>query len=208
MDAGSRKFILVMLILNFLTNCESSKNPEEILFEKAKTQNFIEFKNEGSDFMFFQGGNFLEDSSRQALFITAPSDSIYNIELYILNKEKWDLIDKMENLKAFPSQFEITFDDYNFDEQTDIFVQVSASQGYSFSKGHLIIVNPKTKKFELHEEARELGNMKPDSTQKIVFSEISHGYNSNDSLEISILSNKWVDGKLKTIEEKRVVKKP
>jgi hypothetical protein len=209
MDVGSWKFILVMLILSFLTNCESSKNPEKLLFEKAKTQNFVELKNESSaDFMFFQGGNFLEDSTIQALFITAPSDSTYNIELYSLNQENWDLVDKMENLKAFPSQFEITYNDYNFDEQTDLFVQVSASQGYSVSKGHLLIVNPKSKKFELHNEARELGNMKPDYTQKIVFSEISHGYNINNSREISILSNKWIDGKLKTIDEKRIIMKP
>lgn len=207
MRAGRWMLLFCILIVQ---SCKESKpSITDELFEEAQHAEYVDFTRDNpTEFLYFKSGFFLDKSSKHALVISSKDFKMYKIQNYILNKNNWELINQIDSLEAFPSQFEITFDDYNFDEQTDIFIQVSVSQGYSLSKGHLIIINPKTKKFELHEEARNLGNMKPDFDQKVVFSELSHGVNLNNNREISILSNKWVDGKLKTIDEKRVVMKP
>lgn len=205
---GVGRWMLLFCIL-ILQSCKESK-PSIIdeLFEKAQSEDYVDFiRDNPSEFLYFKSGFFLDESSKNALLISSKDFKIYKIQHYILNKNNWKLINQIDSLEAFPSQFEITYNDYNFDEQTDIFIQVSASQGYSLSRGHLLIVNPKTKKFSLHEEARNLGNMKPDSDQKVVFSELSHGYNLNNNREISILTNKWVDGKLKTIDQEKIIMK-
>lgn len=155
-----------------------------------------------SSVLFFTSGNILNKNNKNALVITCPTDTTYLIRLYKRNDTNWQLTDSLSGLDAYPSQLEVTFKDYNFDKQTDIFVQVTASQGWSLSRGHLLIVDPKTNKMINHTEARELANMEPDPTTKTVFSELSHGYNLKDQLQLTIFRNKWINGQLKTVSRK------
>ena len=71
-------------------------------------------------------------------------------------------------IDANPTQFYLDFKDYDFDGHKDIYLQRSASNGWSLSRGCLIIVNPQTKKLMEHKEANNLANMNPDFENKII----------------------------------------
>lgn len=77
--------------------------------------------------------------------------------------------------------------------------------GHGLSRGHLLIVDPVTKKLTNHKEARRLANMNPDPKTKIVTSESWNGYNTQGQGEMTLFSNRWINGKLKAIKEKNIL---
>ena len=189
--------------------------PETIseFLDKALTIDTIEFNNEFEfdtykSFLFFKSGHIISKTEKNALIVFCPTDTMYTIKLYSVKDGKWQLSDSISGLDAFPTRFDAIFDDYNFDEQTDIYIQVTASDGWSLSRGHLLIINPKTKKFELHPETRALANMKPDKKARTVLSEEWIGYDMQNQIQLTILTNKWVKGQLKTTSKKNIKIKP
>jgi hypothetical protein len=160
----------------------------------ATTRDTLEFQC-SKPFLFFKSGNFLSSAEKNAIVIFCPTDTTCSVRLYSLTKKSWELTDSVAKLDAFPSQFELRLADYNFDKQKDIYIQVSASQGYLF------IIDPVTKKLTRHDEARDLANMKPYSKTKTVVSETWNGYNDKNQHELTVFTNKWVNGKLKTIRK-------
>ena len=176
------------------------------LLDIATTKDTLEIKN-SEPFLFFKSGTILSSTEKNAIVIVCPTDTTYEIRLYSQKNKSWELTDSVAKLDAFASQFELTLDDYNFDKQKDIYIQVSASQGYSLSRGHLFIIDPVTKKLTRHEEARDLANMKPDPKTKTVVSEIWNGYNYKNQHELTVFTNKWLNGQLKTIKKKNITVK-
>ena len=179
------------------------------LLKKALTSDTVEFNNEFEfdtykSFLFFKSGHILSKTEKNAVVVTCSTDSTYMVELYSLQSDQWKLTDSISGLEAFPTQFDPIFDDYNFDGQTDIYIQVSASNGWSLSRGHLIIIDPKTKKFELHSETRDFANMTLDVKTKTVKTELWNGYDMKGRHQLTIFTNKWVNGQLKTISEKDI----
>lgn len=180
------------------------------LFKKALTSDTVEFNNEFEfdtykSFLFFKSGHILNKTEKNALVVTCPTDSTYTVRLYSLQTDQWKLLDSISDLEAFPTQFDPIFDDYNFDGQTDLYIQVSASNGWSLSRGHLIIIDPMTKKFDLHKETRDFANMTPDMKTKSVKTELWNGYDIKNRHQLTIFTNKWVNGKLKTISKKDTI---
>ena len=178
------------------------------LFDKALISDTVEFLN-GFDslelFLFFKSGHIISKSEKNALVVVCPTDTTYTIRLYSIKNERWGLIDSISDVDAFPFQFDIIFDDYNFDEQTDLYIQVTASNGWSLSRGHLIVIDPKTKKLELHKEAREFANMTPDKKSKMVKSELWNGWDiEGEGQQLTIFTNKWINGHLKTTSKKNI----
>ena len=188
------------------TNIKALRDSTNRLLDVATTKDTLEFQS-SEPFMFFKSGNILSSTQKNAIVIVCPTDTTYAVRLYSLRNNSWELVDSISNLDAFPSQFELTLDDYNFDKQKDIYIQTSASQGWSLSRGHLFIIDPVTKKLARHEEARNLANMKPDPKTETVVSELWNGYNDKNQHQLTILTNKWVNGKLKTIKQKNVTVK-
>jgi len=179
------------------------------LLKKALTSDTVEFNNEFEfdtykSFLFFKSGDILRKTEKNAVVVTCPTDSTYTVKLYSLQSDQWKLSDSISELDAFPTQFDPIFDDYNFDGQTDIYIQVSASNGWSLSRGHLIIIDPKTKKFELHSETRDFANMTIDVKTKTVKTELWNGYDMKGRHQLTIFINKWVNGQLKTISKKDI----
>ncbi len=173
------------------------------LLDTSLTTDTIEFHN-SEPFLFFKSGRFLDKTEKNAIWINCPTDTTYSLKLYLIRDNKWVMADSITGLDAFPSQFDPIFDDFNFDKQNDIFIQASASNGWSLSRGHLLIVDPQTKKLTLHKEARDLANMNPDPKTKTVTSEIWNGYNGKGQNQLTIFTNKWMDGKLKTVKKKDI----
>jgi hypothetical protein len=176
------------------------------LLDIATAKDTLGFKN-SEPFLFFKSGYILSSTEKNAIIIVCPTDTTYSVKLYSIRSKKWELTDSIGELDAFPSQFELTFDDYNFDKQTDIYIQVSASQGWSLSRGHLFTIDPVTKKLTRHKEARDLANMRPDPKTKTVVSELWKGYNDKNQDQLTIFTNKWMNGKLKTIKKKNITLK-
>jgi hypothetical protein len=188
------------------TNIKALIDSTNKLLDVATTKDTLEIRN-SEPFMFFKSGNLLSSTEKNAIVIVCPTDTTYAVRLYSLRNKSWELTDSVDKLDAFPSQFELTFNDYNFDKQKDIYIQVSASQGWSLSRGHLFIVDPVTKKLARHEEARELANMQPDPKTETVVSELWNGYNVKNQNQLTVFTNKWLNGKLKTIKKKNITQK-
>lgn len=179
------------------------------LFDKALNSDTVEFNNEFEfysykSFLFFKSGQIVSKTEKNALVVVCPTDTTYAVSLYSIQNKKWNLIDSINDLDAFPTQFDPIFADFNFDGQTDIYIQVSASNGWSLSRGHLLIIDPLTKKLIRHAEARNLANMKPDPKTKTVVSELWNGYNAKGQSQLTIFTNKWVNGKLTTVKKKHI----
>ena len=175
------------------------------LFNKALVSDTIDFFNFDNDTVFtlFKSGNIISKTEKNAIIVVV-SDMTCLLKLYSIQNDKWELTDSISNLEdMYVVNFDIIFDDYNFDGQTDIFLRASASNGYVISRGHLIIIDPKTKKFELHKEAREFGNMKLDPKTKTIKSE-EVNWNDYGERYVKIFTHKWKNGKLKTISKKNV----
>lgn len=130
------------------------------------------------------------------------------VRLYALETNQWKLLDSINDLDAFPTQFDPIFDDYNFDGQTDLYIQVSASNGWSLSRGHLIIIDPMTKKFDLHKEARDFANMTTDIKAKTIKTELWNGYDFKGRHQLTVFTNKWVNGQLTTTNKKNITIEP
>ena len=175
------------------------------LFEKAITSDTLEFNNQfetNQSFLFFKSGHIISKTKKNALIVVCPTDTTYKVSLYSIQNNKWSISDSISGLDAFPSQFDPIFDDYNFDGQTDIYIQVNASNGWSLSRGHLILIDPKTKIFDLHKETRDFANMTPDIKTKTVKTELWNGYDMKNRHQLTIFTNCWVNGKLQTISKK------
>jgi len=179
------------------------------LFNKAlvaDTLEFIDIIDEleyPKSFLYYKSGHIISENEKNALVVTCPTDTTYSVKLYTIQNDKWNFIDSINGLDAFPVQFDVMFNDYNFDGQTDIYIQVTASNGWSLSRGHLITIEPQTKKLELHKEARELANMTPDKKSKTVKSELWNGWDI-EGQQLTIFTNKWINGQLKTINKKNI----
>jgi hypothetical protein len=177
-----------------------------MLFDKALVADTVEFLN-GFDlpksFLFFKSGHIINTLEKNALVVLCPTDTTYTIKLYSNQNDKWNFIDSISELDAFPFQFDIIFDDYNFDGQTDLYIQVTASNGWSLSRGHLIVIDPKTKRLKIHKEAREFANMIPDKKSKTVKSELWNGWDiEGEGQQLTIFTHKWINGQLKTTSKK------
>ena len=173
------------------------------LFYRALTSESVEYLGniDGfklyESFLFFKSGYIISEREKNVLVVTCPTDATYTVKLYTIQNNKWHLIDSISDLDAFPVQFDIIFDDYNFDGQTDLYIQEAVSNGRSLSAGNLIIIDPKTKKLKLHKEAREFTNMRPDKQSKTVKSKM---WDEADiaGWQLTIFTHKWVNGQLKT----------
>jgi hypothetical protein len=152
-------------------------------------------------FLYFKSGYFLDKNKKSAIFIHCTTDSTYSVQLYSANNSRWQLTDSVGGLDAFTVQFFPIFDDYNFDQQNDIYIQVTVSNGYSLSRGHLILINPRTGKLEIHQEARKLANMKPDKKTQSIISEEAIWCKKSGFKEVGVWTHKWEKGVLKTIKK-------
>lgn len=216
-----KRVIILIIVLFAFFSCNQSKKQENnsqkesisetkilkdtvsLLLEESLKTDTLEIDNR-EPFLYFKSGYSLNKKIKNAIYISCPTDSTYIIKLYVLDSLKWSLIDSLDKLESHPIQFDIIYDDYNFDGQKDIYLQLSASNGWSLSYGHLLTIEAKSNKLVLHKEASEFANMKPNPKTESVESEISHGRNMKGEYELSILTNKWINWKLVTKSKKDI----
>jgi len=142
-------------------------------------------------------GNFLLPAEKVALLIYGNA-----VELFIYKNDKPVKEDSIVvfNIEDYKMEFEVTYDDYNFDGRKDIYIQRTISNGWPMSRGCLITINRRTNKLERHDECDNLANMKADPKRKVVISDsILECYNSDtheEKPQLCKLFNKWVENKL------------
>ena len=180
------------------------------LFDKALFSESLEFNNAFDfdslqSFTFFKSGSFLRETEKNALIVQCEKDTTYIIKLYKFKDNGWQIIDSINGLEAFPWQYDAIFDDYNFDGQKDIFIQLSASNGWSLSRGYLFILDQSTMRLNLHSETNDFANMSPDHQTQTILSQEWNGYNQQGQHQITILKNKWIDGQLLTVSKKDTI---
>jgi hypothetical protein len=176
------------------------------LFQQALTADTIEFDSR-EPFLYFKSGHVISRTEKNAITIKCPNGT-YLLELYSCQGKKWQVTDSIALLDddMYIREFDATYADFNFDHQIDIYIQATLSNGYPLSRGFLIIVDPATKKLNYHKEARNLANMKPFSRTRTVMSEEWLDFEDTSAdQKISILTNKWENGKLRTIKKKEIL---
>lgn len=170
------------------------------LLAKAAKMDTLEFDN-WRPFIFYKSGYFLNRKVKSALVVNEISDTTIAVKLYSLQGDNWLLNSTIENLDGPGIAFGPKFDDYYFDGQTDVYIQVTISNGYSLSRGHLLTINPFTLKLQNHPEARDLGNMRPDIKSNSVISDEVIWCKSDGFKEVCKRTNKWDKGVLKFIDK-------
>lgn len=179
------------------TDPKNNNSISELFLEAAKLDS-VYYDAEHTEFV-FEAGYLFNDSEKNAILLTNTSDTTYTIKLYTQDNNRWIENDSVENLKRTIA-LDINYEDYDFDGQKDIYIKVSTSNGLPMSRGHLLTVNPTTKKLTEHIEIRELANLKPDKENKVVYSEFVIWHKDNGMPNICTSTNKWVNGKLTTIK--------
>jgi hypothetical protein len=138
-------------------------------------------------------GHFLIPTKKIALLI-------YNnaVELYIYKNDKPIKKDSMAVLNIDSKmEFQVTYYDYNFDGQKDIYIQRTISNGWPMSVGCLITINKSSDKLQRHDECDNLANMKPDPKRKVVITDsIAYCNTASQKDKICKVLNKWVENKL------------
>jgi hypothetical protein len=158
---------------------------------------FYEFE----PFLYLKTGYFLSQKIKTALLIYKSSDSINcNIELYKLDGLNWTKTTDLKGIDGFAVMFYEEFKDFDFDGQTDIYLNVVSSNGYSLSRGHILTVDPKTLTLKFHPESYEFKNIDIDPKTKTITSEDLIYCGPEQERNVCVLKNKWVDGKIKTIK--------
>ncbi|MGH1338081.1 MAG: XAC2610-related protein [Aureispira sp.] len=120
--------------------------------------------------LFFWSGFIFSPTEEEALLITTPDGQDYQVDILSFVQGKW-LPKTQLVVGGNPVAFACYLEDFNFDGIQDLFLQTSISNGYPISRGHLILVDKKTKKLTVVEKAKKLGNLGVDSLQQMVLSE-------------------------------------
>lgn len=217
------KTLLCLNIIAFLGACQdlpSQKSPDQTataqmkdtaqvlsldqLMEQAMlcdsmTYTNIVAKNGSYDVLYFESGHVFHTKYKHILLVCQESDGTFNFVTYFDHEGSWKLKDHIIGLHLNPEQFDIKFQDYNFDGQLDCYIQVSNSNGYSISKGHLITIEPGSNFPSLHKEARNLGNIRIVGNH--IEAEEWEGYNKDGMPQVSTTKYRWTGGRLERMEE-------
>ena len=197
----------VVLILFIFVSCQQNgkikieNNSISNLLEQSLQQDSLEFsewKINDSNFLFFKAGNFLLENQKNALVIQSYNDSSYFLEFYVEQDNKWTKATFLDSISVNPMQFDLSFNDFNFDGNNDIYVQTNMSNGSGISSG--IIFTQVNQKIEFNEVLSYLGNLRIDSKQKLIFSEEVVFCKSDGQKEICTTSYKWEKKTLKVIK--------
>jgi len=172
---------------------------EKALLDDSVTYTNIIDKKSSNDVLFFKSGHVFHPKEKQVLLISKETDGTFVFVTYFDHKGTWKLKDHIIGLHLNPEQFDIKFQDYNFDGQLDCYIQVSNSNGYSISKGHLITIEPGSNFPILHKEARHLGNIR--IVGKHIEAEEWEGYNKVGMPNVSTTKYIWTGGRLERMEE-------
>jgi hypothetical protein len=170
------------------------------LFAAALKEDSLEL-NDYPALIYFKSGFFLNPQEKNIVCAEQIADTTYALKLYTIRENNWMLSDSIISPAIWSIHFQIYYNDYNFDAQTDIFIRTSASNGYVMERGILLIINPETHKMEIHNEALDLANMYPDPDTKTVISDEFSLCNKTMMDEVCKIENKWINGKLKAVKK-------
>lgn len=169
------------------------------LFDSARSVKELEFHCWIPEpFLYFKSGRFIEPDVTTAVVAKELNDSTIEIQLWSLHMDIWTLLSQTEVFGPGIA-FSMNCADYNFDGQTDIYHNVSCSNGYALRRGNLIIVSPETLEMTRHPEAAELANIWPDERNRRIRSAICIAC-KNTMKDTCELTSKWMHDSLVTTD--------
>lgn len=200
------KIVLVFLVFiscqpNEKARVQIENNSVSSLLRKSLKQDSLEFckwKIKDSNFLFLKAGNFLSKNQKNALVIQSKSDSSYFLEFYVEKNKKWIKTTFIDSISISPMQFNLSFEDFNFNGNNDIYIQTNISNGFGVSSG--LIFTQKHQKLEYNEVLSYLGNISIDNKEKMIFSEEVIFCKSDGRKEICITSYRWENEGLKIVK--------
>jgi hypothetical protein len=172
------------------------------LFDSARNLGALEFiRLDSAAFLYFRSGKFIEPDVITAIVAADLTDSTIEIQLWSLHMELWTLLSQIE-VRGPGVAFSMNYADYNFDGQTDIYQNISTSNGYPQSYGNLLLVDPITLEMTICHEAAALTNMRPDAHTQRIFSSKVIWCEKNGLKDTCVLTHEWIQDSLLTINTK------
>lgn len=202
--------LLLILLFSFCGNRNSADENTvsrmsladtlDLLKERALVMNSLEFLNDSLPMTYLKTGFFLDSLHRTALLIQNPMDTSYIVQLFVEKDNKWIRSDSISGLWGLSANFDVKYQDYNFDGISDIYIQSVVSNGFVVSRGHLLIVDPVLKKLIYQDEANGLGNLMLDAKNKVIYSQEAIIDNYGE-WKYQMATNEWINGKLVTVRK-------
>ncbi|MBL7836828.1 MAG: hypothetical protein JNM67_04890 [Bacteroidetes bacterium] len=172
----------------------------EQLLDKSKASDTIQMYS-AQPFLFYKTGYLFDSKVRHSLVLSCLSEDQYKVRIYQVNDTSWSLVDVVGPLKANLAAFYIESKDYNFDSEADIYIQSDYSNNYPISTGHIILVDPITKKMSLCPNSDQYGNPYADAGNKTLRSESKYkGTVKPGEEKIVVKRSKWVKDHFETID--------
>lgn len=205
------------LVVFSCSNPSDSEDSEEIVAEESET---IETESEmlarlleqslTSDsvqaystkpFMFFKTGHLLDLTFQNSLVLTCPTDSTFALRMFKKIDSAWILEDSLGGMKADKAQFYIESKDFNFDSQADFYIQYAYTSGYPISIGHIVLIDPKTKKMKWKSTYSRLGNANAQPESKMLRSEAKYkGPSPPGTEKIWVKRSRWMNDELVDVD--------
>lgn len=168
------------------------------LFDSARSVGELEFQCwTPGPFLYFRSGRFIEDDVTTAVVAQEQNDTTIEIQLWSLHFDIWTLLSETEVFGPGMA-FSMNYADYNFDGQTDIYQNVSCSNGYAQRYGNLLLIDPLTSEMKLCREASSLSNMRIDAHRQCIFSSKVIWCRKNGFRDTCVLTNEWISDSLIT----------
>lgn len=170
------------------------------LLDKSQSSDTIQMYS-AQPFVFYKTGYLFDTKMRHSLVVTCLQDDQYKVRIYEVNDSGWSLVDVAGPLKANRAAFYIESKDYNFDSEADIYIQSDYSNGYPISTGHILLINPVTKKMTICPNSAQYGNLYADASNKTLRSESKYsGAVQPGEEKIIVRTSKWIKDHFETID--------
>lgn len=153
---------------DIITHSKRFKSLNQILNYAAKVDSFTTFTS--YPFSYFISGDLLNNKRKSAVLVTCLENSknCFKLYYYEVVRNKWKLYDSVSRLQVNEMQFDLRFEDYNFDGINDIFLRSSMNIDYSKEMGHLITIDYSKRKMKMHPEMSFASNIKADTINKFL----------------------------------------
>ena len=118
-----------------------------------------------------KSGFLFSKKEKNTLFAYSISDSAILVRNFLESNGKWKESSNSINLPIHsfsPAYFRFSMEDFNFDNNRDLFLQFYQSMGNADSYGYLLIFDEKSRNLVLVKESIALPNLEPDPTHHLL----------------------------------------
>lgn len=165
------------------------------------------FYNDDSPYelLYIKTGHLFNSKNTHAFVLHSMNDTTIVCELFYFMEGQWRSCEKKMDIhvSAFsPAYFDVLFDDYNFDGNKDVMINLYQSMGTVYTYGYLLTYDHKRNGLILHPETIEIPSIEIDEKSKEIR---SSEYSKSTSEEYKVVSHfKWTKDFIKLVSKEKI----